>query len=135
MADIDREKFAYAVAAKLDEQELSFSKAQTKFKGVTGGILSKIRHGTPISAEVMLMVCRYFELDPFDFLDINKPSIHTKNAQNRKKQHEKQPLTRGVSVKHPHRPGKFSRRMCLPHLKTLSASQLLILHHKKLEQK
>lgn len=134
MADIDREKFAYAVAAKLDEQELSFSKAQRKFKGVTGGLLSKIRHSTPISAESMLMVCRYFELNPFDFLDVNRPSIHAKNSEKRKKELENQALTRGVSVKHPHRPGKFSRRMCLPHLKTLSVKQLLILHHKRLNE-
>ena len=134
MADIDREKFAYAVAAKLDEQELSFSKAQRKFKGVTGGLLSKIRHGQPIAAENMLMVCRYFELDADEYLDIDSPSIHTKNAQKRKKEQENQSLPRGVSVKRPHRQGKYSRRMCLPHPKSLSVKQLLGLHTERVKK-
>jgi len=127
MADIDREKFAYAVAAKLDEQELSYSQAVAKYAGITRGLLSKIRNGFPVSAGNMLIICKHFELPPFDYLDIEKRSVHGAKSIARKNKIERYQSVPRDTVKHPH----LGRRMCLPHPKNISLGDLAILHSKK----
>ena len=78
MADIDRTKFAYAVAAKLEREGLSFEGASKRHKGVGKALLSRIRHSHTISAANMLIVCKRLELDPFDFLLTEVPNPKTR---------------------------------------------------------
>lgn len=77
MADIDRSKLAYHVASALDERELSFADAQEKYEGITKGLLSRVRNGIQISAANLLVICFHFELDPFDYLAMDRKNPHS----------------------------------------------------------
>lgn len=112
MADIDRKKFAEDAKSFRQSQGLTLRSAQAEFKGVTAGILSKIENKHPVSAENMLMVCRYFGLIADDYLEIDSPNIRDKFARRRKHNQQNQDVAAVVSVKQPHHAGKFSRRAC-----------------------
>lgn len=130
MADINRQKFAADTKNFLKTQNLSLREAQAQFSGVTAGILSKIGNEHPISAENMLMVCRYFGLNADDYLDIDSPNIRDKFARRRRHNQLKQPVTAVVSVKQPHHTGKFSRRACLPFPKDMGLRELSVFKEK-----
>lgn len=85
MADIDRARFAYAVAGRLKAigeaeglgRPLDYREAQRRFAGVSAGSLSRIANSIAVSAPVMLAVCKALELDPFEFLDTGAPHPHS----------------------------------------------------------
>ena len=73
MPDFDREKFAYAVAAKLSGAGVSGPRpAARAFPGISPATWSRIGFGHPLSAANVLAVCRAVELDPFEFLVMDK---------------------------------------------------------------
>lgn len=122
MADIRRSKFAGDVTAELKVRKLSLRDAQTQFKGVTAGLLSKIGNEHAVSAENMLAVCHHLKLNPFDYLDIDSPNIRNKFAQRRKIIEPNQGVAVDVSVKQPHHAGKFTRRACVPFPKGMDSA-------------
>lgn len=74
MPAIDREKLAYHVSGALSRAGLSYREARGKWPGVTPGTLSRICNGIEVSAANLLAVCKALSLDPFDFLDLEKPN-------------------------------------------------------------
>lgn len=85
MADIDRTKFAFAVAGRLEAigkaeelgRPLDYRSAQRRFPGVSAGSLSRIANAIAVSAPVMLAVCKALSLDPFDYLIEGAPHPHS----------------------------------------------------------
>lgn len=80
MADMDREKFAYHVAGFLEKNELSMRQAQTKFKGITAGLLSKVSTAKDIGIGNILCICHHFDLNPLHYLDLEKPNLHARKS-------------------------------------------------------
>lgn len=85
MPAIDREKFAFAVAAALEKLGREHGhdgpvpyRAVCRFcPGVTAGTLSRIRSGIEIGAPNYLAVCKGLGLDPLAFLLIDAPTPHS----------------------------------------------------------
>ena len=108
MADIDRAKFAYAVAGRMKAigeadglaRPLDYREAQRRFAGVSVGSLSRIANSIAVSAPVMLAVCKALELDPFDYLDTGAPHPHSNFglAHDEKKALANHQRKQGVSV-------------------------------------
>jgi hypothetical protein len=76
MADIDREKFAYAVAAALHRRDLSLNAAHKQL-GLRKGMMSRVANGLPQSAPNYLLICKKLALDPFEFLVEAAPNPHS----------------------------------------------------------
>lgn len=71
MPDIDRTKFAYAVAGKLRGLGIDGPKSAHKaFAAIKPPTWSRIGYGRTLSTGNYLAVCRVLSLDPFDFLDM-----------------------------------------------------------------
>lgn len=72
MADIDRDRFAHAIADALDAAGLSLRGAVAEWPDLNPAMLSRAINRQPLSAGNFLMLCRVFGLDPFRFLITEK---------------------------------------------------------------
>lgn len=70
MPDIDRTKFALAVAAALRKRGDPGPREAARRWRLPATMWSHIRFARPISAANMLAVCHHLELDPLEFLDL-----------------------------------------------------------------
>ena len=80
MACIDREKFAYAVAARLDAIEISGPRAAASAFGVAPACWTRIASGGIISADNFAAVCKALDLDAREFVDMGAANPHSQSG-------------------------------------------------------
>ena len=69
MADLDREKFAYAVAAKLHALGVDGpTSAQRRFPHITASTWSRVGNSHPLTDVNFAAICAALKLDPGDYV-------------------------------------------------------------------